>query len=164
MGIFLKNGKILETGCSFSKVNWLHASVVPFRSSSCSLTHRSISHHFLKPTLRNGVWLYLSVQFSRSVKSDSLRPHEPQHARPPCPSPSPGVHPNPCPLSPWCIQPSHPPSSPSPPAPNPNPSPASVFSNESTPRMRFVSKVIQKQWSSFYSTHMLPKLNLSVFY
>ena len=36
-----------------------------------------------------------SVQFSRSVMSDSLQPHESQHARPPCPSPSPGVHPNP---------------------------------------------------------------------
>ena len=34
--------------------------------------------------------------------SDSLRPHEPQHARPPCPSPAPGVHPNPCPLCWWC--------------------------------------------------------------
>ena len=33
-----------------------------------------------------------SVQFSRSVMSDSLRPHESQHARPPCPSPTPGVH------------------------------------------------------------------------
>ena len=43
-----------------------------------------------------------SVQFSRSVVSDSLRPHELQHARPPCPSPTPGVHPNPCPLSRWC--------------------------------------------------------------
>ena len=42
------------------------------------------------------------VQFSHSVVSDSLRPHEPQHARPPCPSPTPGVHPNPCPLSWWC--------------------------------------------------------------
>ena len=34
--------------------------------------------------------------------SDSLRPHEPQHTRPPCPSPTPGVHPNQCPLSQWC--------------------------------------------------------------
>ena len=42
------------------------------------------------------------IQFSRSVVSDSLRPHGPQHARPPCPSPTPGVHPNPCPLSWWC--------------------------------------------------------------
>ena len=43
-----------------------------------------------------------SVQFRCSVVSDSLRHHEPQHARPPCPSPTPGVHPNPCPLSQWC--------------------------------------------------------------
>ena len=47
-------------------------------------------------------WLIIhSVQFSRSVMSDSLRPHEAQHARPPCPSPTPGVHPNPRPLSRW---------------------------------------------------------------
>ena len=43
-----------------------------------------------------------SVQFTRSVMSDSLRPHEPQHARPPCPSPTPGVYPNSCPLNRWC--------------------------------------------------------------
>ena len=43
-----------------------------------------------------------SVQFSHSVMSNSLRPHEPQHARPPCLSPTPRVHPNPCPLSQWC--------------------------------------------------------------
>ena len=43
-----------------------------------------------------------SFQFSHSVMSDSLQPHEPQHARPPCPSPTLGVHPNPCPLSRWC--------------------------------------------------------------
>ena len=34
--------------------------------------------------------------------SDSLRPHEPQHARPPCPPPTPGLHPNPCSSSRWC--------------------------------------------------------------
>ena len=43
-----------------------------------------------------------SLQFSRSVVSDSLWPHESQHARPPCPSPTPGVHPNSCPSSRWC--------------------------------------------------------------
>ena len=43
-----------------------------------------------------------SVQFSRSVVSDSWRPHESQHARPPCPSPSPGVHSNSGPSSWWC--------------------------------------------------------------
>ena len=41
------------------------------------------------------------VQFSHSVVSDSLRPHELQHTRPPCPSPTPRVYPNPCPLSQW---------------------------------------------------------------
>ena len=40
-------------------------------------------------------------QFSRLVMSDFLRSHELQHARPPCPSPTPGVHTNPCPLSRW---------------------------------------------------------------
>ena len=43
-----------------------------------------------------------SVQFSCSVVSDSLRPHGLQHTRPPCPSPTPGVYPNLCPLSQWC--------------------------------------------------------------
>ena len=41
-------------------------------------------------------------QFSRSVVSDSVQPHESQHARPPCPSPTPRVHPNSCPSSQWC--------------------------------------------------------------
>ena len=43
-----------------------------------------------------------SVQFSHSVVSDSLQPHESQHTRPPCPSPTPRVHPNSCPWSWWC--------------------------------------------------------------
>ena len=42
------------------------------------------------------------VQFSHSVVSDSLRPHESQHARPSCPSPIPGVHSDSCPSSQWC--------------------------------------------------------------
>ena len=48
------------------------------------------------------VALWWSVQFSRSAVSDSLRPHELQHARLSCSSPTPGVYPNPCPLSRWC--------------------------------------------------------------
>ena len=56
---------------------------------------------------------FSSVQFYRSVVSDSLRPHGLKHARPPCPLPTPGIYSNPCPLSWWC----HPMiSSPSPPA------------------------------------------------
>ena len=46
--------------------------------------------------------MFSSVQFSCSVVSDSLWPHKSQHTRPPCPSPTPGVHPYPCPSSWWC--------------------------------------------------------------
>ena len=60
-------------------------------------------------TLYGDRWLLIyhgdqfrSVQLSRSVVSNSLRPHESQHARPPCPSPTPGVHSNSCPSSQWC--------------------------------------------------------------
>ena len=63
---------------------------------------------------------FSSVQFSWSVMSNSLRPHESQHTRPPCPSPTPGVHPDSCPSSHDAIQPSHPLLSPSPSAPNPS--------------------------------------------
>ena len=45
---------------------------------------------------------FSSVQFSHSVVFDSLWPRKPQHTRPSCPSPNPGVHPNLCPLSRWC--------------------------------------------------------------
>ena len=61
-------------------------------------------HLLLLYWLCQSLWL-CSVQFSRSVLSNSLQPHEPQHARPPCPSPTLGVYPNPCPLIWWC----HPP-------------------------------------------------------
>ena len=44
---------------------------------------------------------YPALQFSRSVMSDSLQPHGPQHTRPPCPLPTPRVHLNSCPLSRW---------------------------------------------------------------
>ena len=47
---------------------------------------------------------FSSVQFSRSVMSDSLWPHESQHVRPPCPSLTPRVHSDSCPSSPWCHQ------------------------------------------------------------
>jgi len=89
--------------------------------------------------------LFNSVQFSRSVVSDSLRPHESQHARPPCPSPSPGVHSDSCPLSQWC----HPAISSSVvPFSSCSQIPPSirVFSNESTLRMKW-----PKYWSFSFS-------------
>ena len=54
------------------------------------------------PSSKANVYIYSSVQFSCSVVCDSLRPHELRHARPPCLSPSPGVHSNSCPSSLWC--------------------------------------------------------------
>ena len=73
------------------------------------------TYYYLKVIL-----IIVSVQLSRSVVSDYLWPHESQCTRPPCPSPTPVVHTNPCPLVGDAIQQSHPLSSPSPPAPNPS--------------------------------------------
>ena len=57
---------------------------------------------FFLATRHVGSWGLPRCSVSRSVISDSLQPHGLQHTRPPCPSPTPGVHPNPCPLSRWC--------------------------------------------------------------
>jgi len=62
-----------------------------------------IQHTFLLKTLQKVGIEERSVQFSSvSVVSDSLQPHESQHARPPCPWPSPRVYANSCPSSQWC--------------------------------------------------------------
>ena len=75
---------MLQSGIFFGgNISWDH--------TKCFLTSKMIS------------WgIFSSVQFSRSVVSDSLRPHESQHTRPPCPSPTPRVYLNSCPLSWWC--------------------------------------------------------------
>ena len=90
-----------------------HCMVLSCAFRSCSL-RKSLNTSF-SPKLR-GFWEHLlqygslvglfsiwaSVQLSRAVMSDSLRPHESQHARPPCPSPTTGVHSDSCPSSQWC--------------------------------------------------------------
>ena len=69
-----------------------HPCLVPdFRGNAFNFSNRNIDQ-------------LSSVQFSRSVMSNSLGPHESQHARPPCPSPTPRVYLNSCPLSQWCHQ------------------------------------------------------------
>ena len=91
------------------------------------------------------ITIFSSVQFSHSVVSDSLWPHESQHTRPPCPSLTPEVQWNSCPLSQWChpaISSSVVPFSSLPPIP---PS-IRVFSNESTLCMRW-----PKYWSFSFS-------------
>ena len=55
-----------------------------------------------RPITHSTLFLFCSVQFSRSVMSNSLWPHEPQPARSPCLSPTPGVYSNSCSLSQWC--------------------------------------------------------------
>ena len=81
---------------------WLFA--IPWTTAhqaSLSINSRSLlkpmSIELVIPSIQ-----FISVHFSCSVMSDSLWPHEPQHTRPPCPSPTPGVHSNSCPLSRWC--------------------------------------------------------------
>ena len=66
--------------------------------------HRKTSRSFDRDCVESldGFEEFSSVQFSRSVVSDSLRPHESQHARPPCPSPAPGVYSDSRPSSRWC--------------------------------------------------------------
>ena len=96
-----------------------------------------------KPQKYVSLYVLYSVQFSGSVMSNSLRPHESQHARPPYPSPTPGAYSNSCPLSQWChpailchplfLLPPIPPS-------------IRVFSNESTLHMRG-----PKYWSFSFS-------------
>ena len=79
---------------------------------SLSLWHHFTSFHFhyhyfvSRPPHPTRVYsnlpILLTVRFNHSVVSDSLRPRESQHARPPCPSPTPRVHSDSCPLSQWC--------------------------------------------------------------
>ena len=67
-----------------------------------SLTSFSVTRWVVNDILGFCRIQFSSVKFSCSVVSDSLWPHEPQHARPPCPSPTPGVYSNSCPSSRWC--------------------------------------------------------------
>ena len=83
-------------------IHWTNSSWVPAPSQTlCPVLGQSPP---LMGVIANGKipTIIQSVKFSHSVVSDFLWPHEPQHTRPPCPSPTPGVHPNPCPLSRWC--------------------------------------------------------------
>ena len=68
-------------------------------SASPLLPWKQAHQHHLS---RSHIYGFSSVQFSHSVMFDSLRPHGLQHTRPPCPSPTPGVYSNSCPMSQWC--------------------------------------------------------------
>ena len=70
--------------------------------TNCSVLWVTCSLHLLPSLFPLILKLPIQFQFSQSVVSDSLQPHELQHARPPCPSPTPGACSNSCPLSWWC--------------------------------------------------------------
>ena len=78
----------LTTHISQREKNWIHTGFSPVSTEQ----------------VLRAVWeaCLLGYQFSSSVMFNSLQPHESQHARPPCPSPTPGVYSNSCPLSWWC--------------------------------------------------------------
>ena len=99
----IKSNYYMKEQNSSKKISWTS------RSQPCySLTFRKIhpyhkdSKYKFNKNIHNKSNTLRSDQISRSVMSDSLRPHESQHARPPCPSPSPGVHSDSCPSSQWC--------------------------------------------------------------
>ena len=104
----------------FQKIKWLGKQSCFFGPNSDVAGEKKINQKLILHLSNNSsIYIFSSVQFSHSVVSDSLRPLELQHTRPPCPSPSPGVHSN----SRWvsdALQPSHSLSSTSPPAPNPS--------------------------------------------
>ena len=75
------------------------------KAGECGCSGEELSTPFLPPGIRDHEWLgnpISSVQFSRSVMSDSLQPHGLQHTRSPCLSTTPRVYSNSCPLSRWC--------------------------------------------------------------
>ena len=96
--LLVLTGRHGPSACTF----WLHSA-----KSTCSFLQRIFklilslfTHTYMCKHIC--AYIYQSVQFSHSVVSESLRPHELQHTRPPCPSPTPGVHPNSCAWSRWC--------------------------------------------------------------
>ena len=94
----------LDVSVFLEEISGLYHSIISSMSLHCSFNKTFLS---LLAILWNSTFscIYLSfigIQFSHSVMSNSLRPHGLQHARPPCPSPTPGVYSNSCPSRRWC--------------------------------------------------------------
>ena len=94
----------MTTGKTIALTKWTFVGkVMPLLFNMLSrlvITYLPTSKHLFISWLQSpSAVIFSSVH---SVVSDSLQPYQVQHARPPCPSPTPGVHPNPCPLSRWC--------------------------------------------------------------
>ena len=130
--------------------------------SFCAYPNAGSLQEYETTTHYEKVGQFSSVQsLSRSVVSDSLWPHELQHAWPPCPSPIPGVHSNYVHRVSDAIQPSHPLSSPSPPAPNPSQHQSLFQWVNSSPQ---VAKVLefQLQHQSFQRTSRTDLLEIGL--
>ena len=94
-------GKVSKetNACDFSMEIFLCSSIFGPSFHKPSINHcQCVKMTIPQPGLQHST----SVQFNRSVASDSLWPHRPQHTRPPCSSPTPGTYSNSCPLSQWC--------------------------------------------------------------
>ena len=86
----------------FKSLAFLRSMILDYSSVVLSLKAYTYQSSSCLPSYTLESPQFSSVQFSRSVVSDSLRPHESQHATPPCPSPTPGVHSDSRPSSRWC--------------------------------------------------------------
>ena len=94
--------RISETIRDLRKIYWAHIWLSPYIQNIQKITLKILQKWKKKRKIGKRYEQFSTFQFSHSVMSDSLQPHELQHARPPCLLPTPGIHPNPCLLSPWC--------------------------------------------------------------
>ena len=92
------NVGVSKEGACKDTVCWWWSSIKS-RLFVCILWHQNNS---ILEEIYWASWFFSLVQFNHSAVSDSLQPHESEHARPPCLSPAPRVYPNSCPLSQWC--------------------------------------------------------------
>ena len=85
-----------------NQIGHFHYHSLVFKNAFDILKGLGVYEHFVLPSSKPKNLNKISVQFSCSGMSDSSWPYRLQHARPPCPSPTPGAYSNLCPLSQWC--------------------------------------------------------------
>ena len=107
-GVAGKLGLGIQNKAGQRLIEFCQENVLVIKTPSSNNTNTDVNSNKKQPNIKSDIYQVVTilsvqlVQFSRSVVSDSLQPHESQHARPPCPSPYPRVHSNSCPSSWWC--------------------------------------------------------------